>query len=349
MNSFENATGFKMADGDEVDSGKWVFYRDRPEWKDVTPVPQDDGRLPVVRIAYSEQFQDIFDYFRAVLKLNERSERALELVTDAVDINTSNYTVWHYRRALLKDLGKDLHEELTYIQKVIEDNPKNYQVWHHRRVLVEWLHDASLEKAFTESVLRMDAKNYHAWQHRQWAISEFDLWDGELDYVSTLLQDDVRNNSAWNQRFYIISNTTGFTEAVLDREVAYTFECIRKAVHNESPWNYLRGILDAADAGKRSDVDEFCERLYAEGCRVAYLLAFMVDSMSDKLAAIPDERMFRRALEFCEQLAEEEDVIRKEYWNFVARGIEGQYAKTTDGVGASGGVPPVGDAVPSTA
>lgn len=73
----------------------------------------------------------------------------------------------------MKELKKDLREELEYIGDMIHKNAKNYQVWQHRRVLVEWLKDASGELALTEWVLREDAKNYHAWQHRQWAIKTF--------------------------------------------------------------------------------------------------------------------------------------------------------------------------------
>ncbi|XP_028140465.1 protein farnesyltransferase/geranylgeranyltransferase type-1 subunit alpha [Diabrotica virgifera virgifera] len=295
-----------------------VLYRDRPEWKDVTPVKQDDADEPVVAIDYTEAFVDCYDYFRAIVQNKEISERALELTKTAASLNPANYTVWQYRRDILKGLNKDLHEELDYIEKVILRQSKNYQVWHHRKILVEWLQDPAKEKQFTEAVLVKDAKNYHAWQHRQWVIKTFKLFDGELNYVEDLINNDIRNNSAWNQRYFVINNTTGFTEEVLEREIQYTLHNIRLVTENESAWNYLRGLLlhDKAGLSNNKKVTEFCNSLYESGNRSPFLLAIIVDMCYEQITegSGDSEYTLERAKQLCEDLINKYDKIRANYW-----------------------------------
>lgn len=119
--------------------------------------------------------RDAYDYFRAILKSGEKSERVLALTEDCAWLNPANYTVWQYRRETLEELNKDLKAELKFIGKVINFHTKNYQVWHHRRAIVEGLQNPSEELEFTEKILQDEAKNYHAWQYRQWCIKTFKL------------------------------------------------------------------------------------------------------------------------------------------------------------------------------
>ncbi|KAL6531202.1 hypothetical protein OROHE_014271 [Orobanche hederae] len=218
----------------------------RPEWADVQPLPQDDGPSPVVPIAYTDEFSETLDYFRAVYLADERSPRALELTKEAIILNSGNYTIWQFRRLILEALNLDLHEELDFVEQITRDNSKNYQIWHHRRWVVEKLGTrvAGKELEFTREIFSRDAKNYHAWSHRQWVLQALGGWEEELAYCDELLVDDIFNNSAWNQRYFVVTRSPshGGLEVMKDSEVAYAFQAILTKPENESPWRYLRGL-----------------------------------------------------------------------------------------------------------
>ena len=56
------------------------FYHDDEAWKDIEPLPQDDGGMhPLAAIAYTEEYSEAMGYLRAVMANNEFSERVLGL------------------------------------------------------------------------------------------------------------------------------------------------------------------------------------------------------------------------------------------------------------------------------
>ncbi|KAF4731981.1 hypothetical protein FOZ63_027176, partial [Perkinsus olseni] len=174
----------------------------RPEWKGVRPVLQDDGPKPLVQIQYTEEFtvmngsgdgvwavwerrtvgfQDIHNYFRAVIEAGEASRRAFDLTAEVIDLNAANYTAWYWRRKCLEELADDelLQGELEFTREWATDSPKNYQVWFHRRWVVQRLFDKQLlskpdeEFDFTAEALSEDAKNLNAWSHRMFVVRLF--------------------------------------------------------------------------------------------------------------------------------------------------------------------------------
>ncbi|KAH8257729.1 hypothetical protein KR038_009140 [Drosophila bunnanda] len=323
---------------DEFLGTDWLPYSARSEWADVEPLAQDDGNNPVVSIAYSQMFREVFDYMRAIIARGEKTQRALDLTTDALRLNPANYTVWQYRRDILRELKADLNAELDYLSEVIGQNAKNYQVWHHRRVIVEMLNDPSNELKLTENALVNDgdAKNYHAWQHRQWAIRTFNLYDDELNFVDRLICEDQRNNSAWNQRFFVIKHF-GFTPDLVQRELTYTMNRIRIIKNNESAWNYLVGVMRQGGKGEGlssyPEVVAFVEEIYQAGNRSPYLLAFLVDLYQEQALqqkVSESDQLARKVYGLCEDMATKHDVIRRKYWQYVATHLKNQLNKAAE-------------------
>jgi len=286
---------------------KYTPFAQRVEYNDLEPIPQDDGPFPVCPIAYSPQFIDTMNYFRAVLQKDERSERALKITEEVIELNAANYTAWYFRRLILQALNKNLENELSYVEELAKDNPKNYQIWYHRRWLVEQLKDPSKEIQFTAEILAEDAKNYHAWSHRQWILKEFKLWNKELDYVNELLTTDVRNNSAWNHRYFLFRHTLGYSAVVKGTEIMYTIEKIKKAPSNESAWNYLTGLMKGDLYADFPAIETFCKEHEHSWILCPHLFSTLVDICEQAGGA----ENIEKAKKYCDELVKIDEIHSK--------------------------------------
>ena len=192
---------------------------------DIEPISQveEEDSAAVCTISYPKSFIIAYDYMRGIWKCKEYSQRTLDLTTICLQLNPANYTVWHYRRQILKNLELDTSKEsieidLMLASKLGGTNPKNYQIWYHRRNLLENIcgsgggvaknnnggddnqqqHDdlfkyfVTKELDYIADVLKEDGKNYHAWSYRQWIIitmNDPELWKLELQYCKQKFWD----------------------------------------------------------------------------------------------------------------------------------------------------------------
>merc|ERR1712109_218863 len=103
---------------------------------------------------------------------------------------------------------------------------------------------------------------------------------------------------------------------VLERELQFTLTAITKVSRNESAWNYLRGLINHCSEYEadqlKSKIYVFCVEMQKEGNTSPYLLSTIMDL--DK-----DEAKLKNAIQLCNSLANDHDVIRKEYWNYIAK------------------------------
>lgn len=122
---------------------------------------------------------------------------------------------------------------------------------------------------------------------------------------------------------------TGFSPEVLQREIQYVTNRIQLVKNNESPWNFLRGILQQGEGklGQFPEVVEFCEELYSSGVRSPYLLAFLVDLYEEQYfeakKAGNDPTVHKaKVQDLCEALASQHDLIRCNYWRYIAENFK---------------------------
>lgn len=93
----------------------------------------------------------------------------------------------------------------------------------------------------------------------------------------------------------------------------YTKAAIRKAPQNQSPWNYILGILRAAGLPKSTLKDfagEFADVQDPDNVHSSHALDLLADIYAE------EEDGKRRAEQALDLLATKYDPIRASYWNF---------------------------------
>lgn len=272
----------------------------------------------------------------------EYSTRCLRLTEYIISLNPAHYTVWLYRFSIIQALNIPLPDEIKWLNQVSLDNLKNYQIWHHRRLLMDHYYPiiksqpeeveklAKSEQAFLTQILAEDTKNYHVWSYRQYLVPKLGIFgESELKAAVALIDEDVRNNSAWSHRFFVVfSDPAHSTEGslstehdpkipaeIINREAKYAQEKILLAPQNQSPWNYLRGVL-VKGGRKMNTVEDF----------VSQFISDIGDEEKEKvtsshglemMAEIYAEKGENDKADLClKRLGEKWDRIRLGYWQW---------------------------------
>ncbi|KAG9313486.1 hypothetical protein JVU11DRAFT_5811 [Chiua virens] len=319
------------------------LFANKPEWADVVPLEQYESATPIAPIFYTPEYKDATNYFRGIVKIGEKSPRALDLTENIIRQNPAHYSAWQYRYKTLMALNAPLDVELRLMDELAIQYLKTYQVWHHRRLLVQHTRDPAPELAFITYALQIDTKNYHTWSYRQWTLAHFNdatLWHGELAFVERMLDGDLRNNSAWHHRFFVVFQS-GIREgdedrnAVVRRELTFAKSKIAIAPNNASAWNYLRGVLDHSKTpysilrsfvtpysvppseqreAPPGDVVDLEDPLPSPGAQLPCVAA--IEFVADIYEADGGDDLMK-AIELWRSLAHEHDTMRKKYVVFV--------------------------------
>ncbi|KAK3402898.1 hypothetical protein B0T20DRAFT_485741 [Sordaria brevicollis] len=313
------------------------------EWEDVVPIPHEEPEGALAAIAYPADYAEAMSYLRAVMATKEYSHRCLRLTQHIIAMNPAHYTVWLYRAACIFALKLSIPDEIEWLNEVALANLKNYQIWHHRHLLVEHYYPtiasdpealaqfAKQERDFLIAILSEDTKNYHVWSYRSWLVGKLGMWEDqeELKSIEALIDEDVRNNSAWSHRFFLVFSNPeystpgkGATEAdpkcpqhIVDREVQYAQQKTYLAPQNQSPWNYMRGVLVKGGqklASVHAFVEEFVVKLgdeTGEEIRSTHALDLLAEIYAEKGETEKADLCLRR-------LADKWDKIRAGYWNW---------------------------------
>eukprot|EP01006_Ploeotia_vitrea_P013088 TRINITY_DN3437_c0_g1_i1.p1 TRINITY_DN3437_c0_g1~~TRINITY_DN3437_c0_g1_i1.p1 ORF type:complete len:388 (-),score=172.97 TRINITY_DN3437_c0_g1_i1:41-1204(-) len=184
-----------------------------------------------------------------------------------------NYQLWHHRRVIV-DAVNHVGRELEHTAQVLLPDAKNYHTWSHRQwVLARFYADGHKqwqeELKYVESLLDHDVRNNSAWSQRHYVVSHELALKSKDDANKNDNNNNDNNNSSSSSSSaddgkeddVVDSDTAGNAKATdtvapaspgagvawhdaatIQRELDFATAQLKRAINNESVWNYIRGL-----------------------------------------------------------------------------------------------------------
>lgn len=253
-----------------------------------------------------------------------------------LSLDTKNYHVWSYRQWLCTRFPAILLPTYKTVQLITSIDTKSAPDISPRPSITP-SYTSHSEVVENEKMIVDDIRNNSAWSHRYFLL----FGQVELSYSTTygLILKQVNNKQLLQKSGLLDTN-------LVLAEIEYTKGKIRLAPQNASPWNYLRGVLNHGGIPITS-VREFCEEhlgpnkdVWADqysqteiregdrtmkkrrprGVQSSHAVEWLGEIYSIKLDASYD---LDRSKECYRALAEKWDPIRKRYWDWKVKEMEG--------------------------
>eukprot|EP01053_Blabericola_migrator_P012926 Blabericola_migrator_1__12925@NODE_84_length_14850_cov_98_458703_g75_i0_p7_GENE_NODE_84_length_14850_cov_98_458703_g75_i0NODE_84_length_14850_cov_98_458703_g75_i0_p7_ORF_typecomplete_len295_score67_00PPTA/PF01239_22/0_00019PPTA/PF01239_22/1_1e06PPTA/PF01239_22/1_3PPTA/PF01239_22/1_4e09NARP1/PF12569_8/66NARP1/PF12569_8/0_13TPR_21/PF09976_9/2_9e02TPR_21/PF09976_9/0_55_NODE_84_length_14850_cov_98_458703_g75_i025909 len=200
------------------------------------------------------EFKELAEYVKNKTYLT-KPNKALELTSNIIAHNTSNYTAWWIRRRCLEVMQTEksalISELKGFTRTALEESVKSYQIWYHRMWLLKRLGTEVSKDLLADELadvcehLEADSKNHCAWEFRQELVSYFKLpIEPEYEYAENMILSDPRNNSAWNYRQWLCQQSSPeFADDIRKRETKFVGTWLQRTPTNEACFHYLLGLF----------------------------------------------------------------------------------------------------------
>lgn len=232
------------------------------DWTDLIPVPQDDGHDALVRIYYTDKYNQASSLLRAVICAAgpagvdgiEQTERVVALTRTLVELNPGHVTAWHCRLVALHKAGaKAIPKNTWLIPGLFSDQTRNNTDEEAGSVFIE-------DYTWLDAITRRTAKNFQIWHYRQClaptnSMSFFPelataYHTRERAAIKEALAVDVKNYHAWAHFSWLLCaaapENVGAMFPVTD-DLNYTRELLEKDVFNNSVWAFRYFLIASCD------------------------------------------------------------------------------------------------------